>query len=139
MGAVSAQKKPKQKKFTKRNRRKKTQHLRKERALHQVKELHQLILKTTDLELKRSYIKHIRALAQKVQLNLPPIVKYSFCRRCSEVFTLYPIKTFSVRLKSKPQSMMVYTCLKCGYRRKKLYKKQEKAHSEEKDIVNIKK
>lgn len=124
MGAVSAQKTKKPKKFSKRNKRKNILDQRKERARKQLVELKTLLLQTTDLELKRAYVKHMQALAQKVQLQLPTKVKYSFCRRCTEVFTLVPEQTFKVRLKTKPEKMIEYTCLRCGYRRKKLYKKK---------------
>lgn len=126
MGTFSNLKKTKSKKQSKRSKRKKTQILRKERALQQLEVLQHLLLTTTDLELKRAYVRHMRALAEKVQLKLPFTVKNTFCRRCSEPFTLVPERTYTVRLKTKPVPMIVYTCLKCGYKRKKIYNKQKK-------------
>ena len=125
MGAVSAQKRSKQRKLSKHNKRKKVQYLRKERALHQVRMLRELLLTTPDMALKRVYVKHIRALSQKVQLKVPFSVKNSYCRRCSEPFTLEPKQTYIVRVRSKPVPMIIYTCLNCGYKRKKLFKKEE--------------
>ncbi len=126
VGPVSTPKKSKNKKFFKKNKRKKTQQLRKERVLQQLEELQHLLLATSDLELKRAYIKHIRALTEKVQLPLPRSIKHTFCRRCSEPFTLEPIKTFTVRIRSKPEPMILNTCLSCGYIRRKSYGRGEK-------------
>lgn len=126
VGIVSTPKKPKSKKFFKKNKRKRTQQLRKERVLQQLEELQKLLLTTADLELKRAYVKHIRALTEKVQLPLPQTMKYSFCRRCSEPFTLEPVKTFTIRIRSKPEPMIIYTCLNCGYKRRKMYTKERK-------------
>ena len=86
--------------------------------------LQELLLTTTDMTLKRSYVKHIRALAEKVQLKVPFSVKNSFCRRCSEPFTLEPEQTYRVRTRSKPEPVIIYTCLKCGYKRKKIIKRK---------------
>ena len=125
MGPVSTPKKSKNKKIFKKNKRKKTQQLRKERVLQQIEELQNLILRTPDLDLKRAYVKHIRSLTEKVQLSLPQNIKYSFCRRCSEPFSLEPVKTFTVRIRSKPEPMIIYSCLKCGYKRKKILPKKK--------------
>lgn len=126
VGAVATQNKKRPRRQSKFSKRKKTKVLRKERAYQQVLELHNLLITTSDLALKRNYVKHIRAIAQKVQLKLPFSIKNSFCRRCSEVFTVEPERTFSVRLRNKPEPMIIYTCLHCGYRRKKLYSKKKK-------------
>ena len=123
LSAVSEQKKSRSRKPSKKNKRKKTQNQRKERALKQVEKLHELFLQTNEMVLKRAYVKHMRALAEKVQLKLPFTLKNAFCRRCSEPFTLEPEKTYTVRLQTRPVPMIVYTCLKCGYRRKKIYSK----------------
>lgn len=130
---VSEQKKTRPRKLSKKNKRKKIQNQRKDRALSQVKQLHELLLQTQDIELKRAYVKHMRALAEKVQLQLPFTLKNAFCRRCSEPFTLEPEKTYTVRMQTKPEPMIVYTCLKCGYKRKKLYKKANKINQKEKE------
>ena len=133
MSAVSEQKRTHSRKQSKKNKRKKTQNQRKERALYQVRELHELLLQTPDMNLKRAYIKHMRALAEKVQLKLPFTLKNAFCSRCSEPFTIEPEKTYTVRLQSKPEPMIVYTCLKCGYKRKKLYSKRKEGKRKEKE------
>ena len=125
MGKVSEQKKARSRRPSKKDKRKKIQNHRKERALQQIETLHQLLLQTRDIDLKRAYVKHMRLLAQKVQLSMPFTLKNSFCRRCSEPFILEPVRTFSVRVRSKPEPMIVYTCLKCGYKRKKIYKKKK--------------
>ena len=126
MSAVATEKKKRPGRQSKHNKYKKKQNQRKDRAQQQIQELHELLLKSSDLELKRAYVKHIRAIAQKVQLKLPFTIKSSFCRRCSEVFTTTPEKTFTVRLRNTPEPMIVYTCLRCGYKRKKLYEKNRK-------------
>lgn len=125
MDPLADPKKNKSRKLSKKAKRSRIQQQRKERALEQIQTLQGLILKTSDLDLKRSYVKHMRLLAQKVQLQLPFSLKNTFCRRCSEVFTLEPVKTYTVRLHSKPEPMIVYTCLRCGYKRKKAYSKKE--------------
>ena len=125
MSAVATQKKTRPRRQSKFSKRKKTKALRKERAYQQVIELHKLLLITPDLDLKRSYVKHIRSIAQKVQLTLPFSIKNSFCRRCSEVFTLEPERTYTIRLRNKPEPMIIYTCLRCGYCRKKIYTKRK--------------
>lgn len=124
MALLTAQSKGRPRRQSKKAKRSKLQQQRRQRALDQIEVLTQLIINTTDLDLKRSYVKHIRLLAQKVQLQLPYQLKNTFCRRCSEVFTLEPQKTFTVRLKQKPEPMIVYTCLSCGYQRKKIYEKK---------------
>lgn len=129
MGIITDQKKARSRRPSKKDKRRKLQNNRKERALQQIETLHQLLLQTQDMELKRAYVKHMRLLAQKVQLTLPFTLKNAFCRRCSEPFTLEPVKTFTVRVKSKPVPMIVYTCLKCGYKRKKIYKKSKDTES----------
>ena len=125
MDPLADQKKNKPRKLSKKAKRSRLQQQRKERALEQIQSLQNLLLRTSDLERKRSYVKHMRLLAQKVQLQLPFSLKNSFCRRCSEVFTLEPVRTYTVRLHNKPEPMIVYTCLKCGYKRKKVYEKEE--------------
>ena len=130
--SVVSDHKSRPKRQSKRLKRKKTLNLRRERAHRQLEELHQLLLTTSDLELKRAYVRHMRALAEKVQLKLPFTLKNTFCRRCSEPFTLDPVRTYTVRLKSKPEPMIVYTCLKCGYKRKKIYSKHNDTKNKEK-------
>ena len=89
------------------------------RAKSQILRLAELLVTTPDLELKRQYVLHLRAIAQKVQCRIPSAVRYRFCRRCSEPFTLLPYPTFTIRTRSKPKPHLVYTCLKCGYIRRK--------------------
>ena len=93
-----------------------------ERVKEQIEFLSDLVVNTIDIELKRNYVLHIRLLAQKVQFPIPSHIKQQFCRRCSEVFTLEPVPTFRVRLRSKNHSNLVYSCLKCGYIRRKFLK-----------------
>ena len=104
------------------NRRRKIQQDRLTRARKQINELFLLISLTDNLSLKRSYIKHIRSIAQKVQMSLPKHIKYSFCRRCTEIFTLSPEKTFSLRLRQNPIPHQVFTCHSCGHIKRIPYK-----------------
>lgn len=85
--------------------------------------LAELITSTANIQLKRSYIRHMRAIAQKIQLSIPKPLRFRFCRRCSEPFTFLPVPTYRVRIRSKPQSQIIYTCLNCGYIRRQPFVK----------------
>lgn len=82
-------------------------------ARRQVHELAELVRQTPDLELRRRYVRHIRAIAQKVQLHLSSEVKILFCRHCSTPWMMDP-PTVRVRTRAWPSSHIVYTCLFCG-------------------------
>ena len=118
-------------------RRKNDRKLRVERAKKEISSIFSHLGITYDIDLKRAYIKHIRAISQKVQITLPPQIKNSFCRRCSEIFTLTPKPTFSVRIRRRRISYMVYTCRKCGYIRRipiKQKKILEKRHEVKENV-----
>ncbi|MHA2366233.1 MAG: hypothetical protein ACXAC7_19920 [Candidatus Hodarchaeales archaeon] len=115
----------KQKKRIHRRSKRRTNLKRINRAKSQIYNLFNITLSTTDLNLKRRYIKHIRAIAQKVQLPIPRSLRYRFCRRCSEPFTALPISTVRIRVRSKPAPHIVYTCLKCNYIRRRFYNKKD--------------
>lgn len=118
--------KPKKKKKFKRINKQKIHRNRVLRAKSQIQQLQTLLFSTDDIELKRAYIKNIRAIAQKFQYSLPLSIKYSFCRRCSEIFTFTPEKTFTVRIRSKPVPRIIFTCLKCDFIKRKPYSIKDK-------------
>ena len=94
------------------------------RVKAQINKYSTLIQNTEDTQLKSAYVKRIRMLSQKVQYTLLESKKHLFCRRCSQPFSYnYQKGKFGIqmRLRAKRNPHIVYTCLNCGYIRRKFY------------------